>query len=91
MRHIVREIMPNDMPMVVQGELSEKGNILVNSIRVVPIIPCMECDECKAAEMDGEDMPLSCARFGEPMPCPDEEQNKKLAIRLHLIILKKIE
>lgn len=84
MRHIVREIMPNDMPMVVQGELSEKGNILVNSIRVVPIIPCMECDECKAAEMDGEDMPLSCARFGEPMPCPDEEQNKKLAIRLHL-------
>ena len=76
--------MPNDMPMAVQGELSEKGNILVNSIRVVPIIPCMECDECKAAEMDGEDMPLSCARFGEPMPCPDEEQNKKLAIRLHL-------
>ena len=86
MRHIVREIMPNGMPMAVQGELSEKGNILVNSIRVVPIIPCMECDECKAAEMDGENMPLSCARFGEPMPCPDEEQNKKLAIRLHLLL-----
>ena len=79
------------MPMMVQGELSEGGDVLLSSVRVVPIISCMDCDECKAAEMDGEDMPLSCARFGEPMPCTDEEQSRSLAIRLHLIILKKIE
>ena len=82
--------MPNGMPMMIQGELSDGGDVLLSSVRVVPITPCMECDECKAAEMDGEDMPLSCASFGEPMPCPDEEQNRSLAIRLHLIILKKL-
>lgn len=86
MRQVVREIMPNNMPMVLQGEVSEKGNILLSSIRIIPLTPCMECDECKAAEMDGEDMPLSCAKFGEPMPCPNEDQNKKLALRLHTVL-----
>tara|TARA_Y100000592_G_scaffold78605_1_gene123678 strand:+ start:315 stop:581 length:267 start_codon:yes stop_codon:yes gene_type:complete len=86
MRHVIREIMPNDMPMILQGEVTEKGNILLGSVRVIPLTPCMECDECKAAEMDGEDMPLACARMGEPQSCPNDEQNKKLAIRLHCLL-----
>ena len=45
MRQVVREIMPNNMPMVLQGEVSEKGNILLSSIRIIPLTPCMECDE----------------------------------------------
>ena len=60
MRHVVREIMPNDMPMILQGELSEKGNVLVDSVRVIPLTPCTAC--------------------------PNDEQNKKLAIRLHLLL-----
>jgi len=85
MNRIVREILPNNMPMVLQGEISEKGMVLLNTIRIIPLTPCMECDECIRAEMDGQDMPLACAKFGDPMPCPNEEQNKKLALRLHSI------
>ena len=83
MRQVIREVMPNELPMILQCELSEKGNVLVDSVRVIPLTPCMECEECQNAE---DDMPLACARLGEPQACPNDEQNKKLAIRLHLLL-----
>ena len=38
--HIIQEIMPNGLPIIVIGELDYKGDIARDSMRVHPIIEC---------------------------------------------------
>tara|TARA_Y100000356_G_C11206222_1_gene260665 strand:+ start:688 stop:942 length:255 start_codon:yes stop_codon:yes gene_type:complete len=38
--HIIQEIMPNDLPIIVIGELDDNGDIARDSMRVHPIIEC---------------------------------------------------
>tara|TARA_Y100001938_G_C7817731_1_gene295063 strand:+ start:54 stop:308 length:255 start_codon:yes stop_codon:yes gene_type:complete len=38
--HIIQEIMPNGLPIIVIGELDDNGDIARDSMRVHPIIEC---------------------------------------------------
>ena len=83
MRRYVREIMPNDLPMVIDAQVTADGGILLDTVRIIPLTPCMECPDCLSGEGS---YPLSCSILGEPQPCPNTDQNKKIAVRLSLVL-----
>ena len=83
MRHYVREILPNDLPMVLEAQVTDCGGIILDTVRVIPLTPCMECPDCLSGE---ESFPLSCAKLGEPQSCFDQEHRRKIAIRLGMVL-----
>jgi hypothetical protein len=83
MRRYVREIMPNDLPMVIDAQVTVDGGVLLDTVRIIPLTPCMECPDCLSGEGS---YPLSCSVLGEPQPCTNTDQNKKIAVRLSLVM-----
>ena len=83
MRRYVRELMPNDLPMVIDAQVTAGGGILLDTVRIIPLTPCMECPDCLSGEGS---YPLSCSKLGEPQPCSNREQNKKIAMRLSMVL-----
>ncbi len=83
MRRYVREILPNDLPMVIEAQVSSNGGILLDTVRIIPLTPCMECPDCLSGEGS---FPLSCSKLGEPQPCANQDQNRKIAIRLGMVL-----
>ena len=79
MQGYIREVLPNNLPMVLQAQLSAGGGILMETVKIIPLLPCYECEECREGN---EDYPLSCARLGEPQECENPEHRRKLALRL---------
>jgi len=83
MQGYIREVLPNNLPMVLQAQLSAGGGILMETVKIIPLLPCYECEECREGS---EDYPMSCARLGEPQKCENPEQRRKLAVRLGKIL-----
>ena len=75
---IVREILPNGVPMVVQAEIDEHNDIIDGSVKVFPIFPSPQ-ENTEEALMDslgtpvieldphkchiGEEFPFDCSKF----------------------------
>jgi len=75
---IIREILPNGVPMVVQAEIDEHNDIIDGSVKVFPIFPSpqenteealMDNLGTRVIELDphkchiGEEFPFDCSKF----------------------------
>ena len=81
MKHYIREILPNGLPIVIDAMVDAQGEVIPDTVRVAPVAPCMECEDCC---QEGDDLG-ACAVVLAYQPCFDQGQRKRLAARLSKI------
>ena len=79
---IIREILPNGMPIVIQAEVSDSGEVIPDTVRVHPVYPQTE----KAMQMASSTEELQIkpheCKLGEPLPFDCSNFRKRLALIL---------